>query len=148
MPKPTLDMSELFRLGENIKNKQLREDFIRYALKDATKNHIARLKRRTPVKTGRLKNSWDWNNQNIIVDKVGDFYSVTLYNGAKNPKDGSYYASYVEKGHRKVVFGRDTGGWVVGRFFVKASEMETSTNISKDIEPYINNWWERLHYAK
>lgn len=143
-----MDMHELNVLNSRLKKESRRQAEITKGIERVIRKHITMLKRRTPVKTGRLKAHWDWDNENIVVERAGDWYRVTIMNAAKNPKDNVYYGSFVEKGHRKVVFGHDTGGWVQGRFFVRSTEVETEANLEKNLAPYIEKWWEGLHIGK
>ncbi|RKD22551.1 hypothetical protein BEP19_09830 [Ammoniphilus oxalaticus] len=107
-----------FEYSEVVKLKEKMLEFRIAAGKaqDRVANRIAQLALRkvklmTPVDTGNLRNTWKSD-----VVKKGDTYIIVIYNQTE-------YASFVEKGHRKVVAGK-TVGWVEGKFMLKLTEEE------------------------
>lgn len=98
---------------------------IKSILEQVASKYLNDLIQRTPVNKdltaptrGNLKKQWSIDNSNLftqITETANGFY-IELVNTTP-------YASWVEKGHRKVVFGHDTGGWVMGRFYVKKTEV-------------------------
>lgn len=86
----------------------------------------------TPVDTGLLKKMWLKDNPKLKVKRQGNVRSVTI-------KNTTPYASFVEKGHKKVLWGVPTNGWVMGRFFQKKSEFTTEKQLEKAINNYIED---------
>lgn len=122
------DVSELTKYANDLPKK------VHNSISDATKAVAEFLlevvTERTPVDTGLLKKTWADDNMHLTVVKRGNWFEVTV----KNTTD---YASFVEKGHKKVLWGTPTKGWVQGRFFLRYSEHMTSKSLEKIITPYI-----------
>ena len=74
---------------------------------------LAKVIKRTPVRTGTLRKGWSGNVQNMKVKKTGGLYTIEVVNPVE-------YAEYVEYGHRT----NDHKGWVPGKFFLTISENE------------------------
>lgn len=126
------DIKELVNYGKQLKSRQ---DMMTRSVESVGNYLLQTVIKKTPVDTGLLKKTWRTDNPTLKVQKKGNVYEVTIVNTTP-------YASFVEKGHRKVVFGVDTGGWVMGRFFLKASEVETEKNLEKLILPYLKELFE------
>lgn len=126
------DIKELVNYGKQLKSRQ---DMMTRSVESVGNYLLQTVIKKTPVDTGLLKKTWRTDNPTLTVQKKGNVYEVTIVNTTP-------YASFVEKGHRKVVFGVDTGGWVMGRFFLKASEVETEKNLEKLILPYLKELFE------
>lgn len=75
--------------------------------------------KRTPVKSGHLKDSW---RANAAIKRGGQWRAV-VFNPVK-------YAPYVEYGHRTI-----NGGWVAGRHMMERS----ADDIERDAEKIIQS---------
>ena len=96
----------------------------------------------TPVVTGNLRKMWSaGDNLMFTVKKVNGGFEVTFINLAQTDK-GFRYGVAVNDGHKTP----GDGGWVMGRFFVERSVLQTAN--SKQIESIIMNelrkWWDSL----
>lgn len=131
------DFSELLRFGENLQNTYRFET----ALMTATQN-IARVLHQyllvqTPVDTGNLRKMWSaGENLAFTVNEVNGAYEVTLINLAQNEK-GERYGRWVNDGHKKP----DGEGWVMGRFFVERSILQTDARVENIIYKELEKWW-------
>lgn len=115
------------------------------ALMTATQN-IARvlhqhLLNQTPVDTGNLRKMWSaGDNLLFTVESVNNGFQVTFINTARaGHKYGFMYGIAVNDGHRT-----PTGGWVMGRFFVEKSIIQTaeSSQLETLIMKELDKWWE------
>lgn len=88
-------------------------DICEKCAKELAARLLAKVIKRTPVKTGTLRRGWNGNYQNMKVTKSGDLYTIEVINPVE-------YAEYVEYGHRT----KDHKGWVPGQFFLTISENE------------------------
>ena len=88
-------------------------DICEACAKEIAARLLAKVIKRTPVKTGTLRRGWSGNVQNMKVKKTGDLYTIEVINPVE-------YAEYVEYGHRT----KDHKGWVSGKFFLTISEEE------------------------
>lgn len=89
------------------------EDFLKRFLLEMALRAIAKIKPRTPVDTGALRNMWQVGE----VRKVGTNLDVVILNNMD-------YASFVEFGHRT-----RAGNWVDGRFMMTISIDELQRQI-------------------
>lgn len=80
-------------------------------------------KRRTPVDTGTLRESWTIENKHLVAIKRGNAYEVTITNSME-------YASYVEFGHRT----SNHMGFVPGVYMLTVSEQELKKTAPRIIE--------------
>lgn len=120
---------------------------IREVLIEVGNQYLAELIERTPVNKdlkaptrGNLKAQWKIDNPSVAlkVTDTGNGYMLELINT-------TYYASWVEKGHRKVVFGHDTGGWVMGQFFVRKTEtIWQNGKLDAVLTKRINQWLQSI----
>lgn len=116
------------------------------ALMTATQN-VARalhqcLLMQTPIVTGNLRKMWSaGDNLKFTVQKVGNGYQVTFINTAQTDK-GFQYGLAVNDGHKTP----GGGGWVMGRFFVEKSVLQTanSTQIEAIIMKELQKWWDSI----
>lgn len=109
---------------------------IKKAILECAERYLQDLIRATPKKTGRLKNQWRADNGNLSVRirETGSGYYLELVNTTE-------YASWVEKGHRKWLWGYDTGSWVMGRFFVRKTEhIWQSGKLDSQLQKQIDRW--------
>ena len=122
------------------------------AMMDATQKvarvlhqHLLQL---TPVDTGNLRKMWSaGDNLLFTVNSVKDGYEVTFINTATNkryPSDkypnGYMYAVAVNDGH-KLPGGV---GWVMGRFFVEKSILQTEQQLEQIIMQELQKWWDSV----
>lgn len=114
------------------------------AMMTATQN-IARvlhqyLLTNTPIDTGNLRKMWSaGDNLRFTVEPVNGGYQVTLINLAQNPK-GFRYGLAVNDGH-KMPYG---SGWVMGRFFVEKSILQTEPKVEQIIMRELQKWWDSV----
>lgn len=95
----------------------------------------------TPVDTGNLRKMWSaGNNLRFTVQKVGNGFQVTFINLAQRDT-GFMYGRAVNDGHRTP----SGNGWVMGRFFVERSIIQTSESgqLEKLIMNELRKWWDR-----
>lgn len=102
--------SKLKKAKDSIENTTLE------CIKGAGNDLVARVKVITPVDTGRLKASWETE----VTQHSARHYELHIYNAARNPKNDTPYAKYVEYGHYSV-----TGKWVEGRFMLNRTLPDT-----------------------
>lgn len=89
-------------------------DFDRFyteAAKDIAGRLLSKVKKRTPVIYGKLRDAWAV----LPVERQGDKYIITIINGLK-------YASYVEYGHRQQPGRFIPGHWEGERFIYNPGE--------------------------
>ena len=89
---------------------------------------LANTKRRTPVDTGLLRNSWKLSGPY----KSGDERYVVIHNGVK-------YASFVEDGHR-IINNSD-------KIRVTAGRGKNKKTIRSQVNPFVR-WKEGVHMAR
>lgn len=97
----------------------------------------------TPVLTGNLRKMWSaGDNLYFTVENTPTGYYVTLINTARaESKDGFMYGIAVNDGHST-----PTGGWVMGRFFVEKSIIQTceSNEVERIIMKQLQRWWDSI----
>jgi|SRR3712207_5012002 len=110
------DMANRFNkaLDERVIEKWIEEFLIEMAFRAERK-----IKKRTPVDSGYLRENWQVGD----VEKQGDEYVVEIFNNCN-------YASYVEYGHRT----KNHKGWVEGRFMATISMQEIERQLPKFLE--------------
>ena len=99
------------------------------------------LLKNTPVDTGNLRKMWSaGGNLAFTVEPVSEGFMVTFVNLAQNAK-GFRYGLAVNDGHKTT-----SGGWVMGKFFVEASLLQTanSTKIDAIIMEQLQKWWDSV----
>lgn len=122
------DVSELIAFRDKLEGIQRQKDVIVSAIaKELTARLLRKVKKRTPVKTGTLRRGWTTGNT-----YNGDSYVVVMVN------NNTYYASYVENGHRK----RNKKGWVHGRKMLALSVEELQKDSQAIIERKVQKWLE------
>ena len=77
-----------------------------------------RIKNKTPVDTGRLRNSWT----STVSGTTAEIFTPVEY------------APYVEFGHRVKIGGKFTGNVVPGRFMLRDGVQESADNFVADAE--------------
>lgn len=113
------DLQKLQKRIEQLKATDL-DTFCREGAKELAARLLAKVKKRTPVDKGTLRNAW---NIDFDITKVGDEYEITVINPTE-------YASYIEFGHRT----RGKKGWVKGHFMMTESEVELESQAPKILE--------------
>lgn len=96
----------------------------------------------TPVDTGNLRKMWSaGDNLYFTVERVQNGFQVTLINTARNgSKDGFMYGLAVNDGHKTP----GGNGWVMGRFFVERSIIQTIPQTEQIIMQELQKWWESV----
>ena len=108
------DFKELKALQQRIE-KLSKVDFDRFyteAAKDIASRLLTKVKKRTPVIYGTLRDAWAV----LPIERQGDQYVITVINGLQ-------YASYVEYGHRQQP-GRFIYGYWEGNRFIHVPKKE------------------------
>lgn len=94
----------------------------------------------TPVDTGNLRKMWSaGDNLAFTVEPMKNGYQVTLINTAQNEK-GEQYGRWVNDGHKKP----KGNGWVMGRFFVEKSIIQTTDQTEQIIMNELQKWWDSV----
>ncbi len=143
------NFSELKKLQKQINDAVdggLIEDFMKNLLEDIGNLAIQKVKRRTRKisNTGNLMRNWKATS----VRKVGNFYIIDIYNNVE-------YASFVENGFRAhwvpgrwegnvfvydrdskegMYVGKNSGGWVEGKFMLKISIKEVENQMQQIVD--------------
>ena len=84
-----------------------------------------KVKKKTPVKTGNLKDNWQAKAQ-----AISNGYQVDIYNSVE-------YAPYVEFGHRTLT--HNGVKWTPGRHMLTESEIEVEKNLIKSLTRILKN---------
>lgn len=111
-------------------------DICESCAKEIAARLLAKVIKRTPVKTGTLRRGWSGNVQNMKVKKTGDLYTIEVINPVE-------YAEYVEYGHRT----KDHKGWVPGKFFLTISEEEIRQSADGILEKKIEKMLKEKGYV-
>jgi len=129
---------------------------------------LAKTKKRTPVQTGLLRNSWALGDQvNILTSRkvkrgkmkgetvhspdAENSAQATLHSVKKNGDrleitlyNTAEYATYVEYGHKRTAWGEDNGiaegDWVEGRFMATVSIMEVEREMPAHLRRHLKEW--------
>lgn len=111
------DFAELERLAESMGKMQADfETLSAEIVKEQAKVMLKKVTKRTPVKSGNLRRSW----QSGPVVRTESGAETEVFNPVS-------YAPYVEYGHRQMR-GTQMVGWVEGRHMLTESEMEMQTD--------------------
>lgn len=132
------DYSQLKKLQKDLQQIQRidLEEFSTRSVYELAARLLRKVKKRTPVKTGNLRNSWSIGK----VHRYSNYYVIEVFNQVE-------YASYVEYGHRQQI-GRYVPalgkrlkvGWVPGKFMLTISEQE----LKRDGERIMRQKFERF----
>lgn len=124
----SVDITELIAFRNKLEDIQGQKNVVVSAIaKELTARLLRKVKKRTPVKTGILRRGWTTGNT-----YNGGSYIVVMVN------NNTYYASYVENGHRK----RNKKGWVHGKKMLALSVEELQKDSPVIIERKIQKWLE------
>lgn len=134
------DFSELVQFAGRLKNGYAFDTAIMTATQNIARVLHQYLLARTPIDTGNLRKMWSaGDNLRFTVEPVKGGYQVTLINLAQNDK-GFRYGLAVNDGH-KSPYG---GGWVMGRFFVEKSILQTTQQVEQIIMTELQKWWDSV----
>lgn len=117
------DFSEFKKLAEAFQttlDQRVIDRFMQDFLMEMAMRSMRKIKKRTPVDTGELRNSWQLGN----VERRGNAYQVELFSNL-------HYAGFVEYGHRS---GPDLTKWVEGRFMMTISMQEIERELPRYLE--------------
>jgi hypothetical protein len=115
----TVDASELKAFQQNIENQiHMLNDFVERVGNALADDILKQLKARTPVDTGRMRDSWKIGTVHVGSNGV----IAELMNGAD-------YSSFVEYGHKT-----RGGGWVPGKQIMTATAQEMSGYIHEYLQ--------------
>lgn len=136
-----IDVSSLINFRDTLQQmeQQAVNEFFESLSKDIAARLLRKVVKRTPGKTGALRNLWG-AAKDIRVKKNGDTYEVTIENSAS-------YASYVEYGHRQTpgrfvpaIGKRLVKDWVEGQFMLTLSEHEIKGQLPGIIKRKMDAW--------
>ena len=148
--KVTWDFSEFEKFADGLADKHPFDTAMMTATQNIARVLHGHLLKNTPVDTGNLRKMWSaGDNLLFTVERVSEGFEVTLVNKAKSGKDarsddestGFMYGIAVNDGHKTT-----SGGWVMGKFFVEASLLQTakSTKIDAIIMEQLQKWWDSV----
>lgn len=141
--KVEFDFSELERFARRLDDTYPLNSALMTATQNVARALHKRLITQTPVDTGNLRKMWSaGDNLLFTVEEVADGFQVTFVNSARaDSKDGYMYGVAVNDGHR-----HQGGGWVMGRFFVERSIIQTaeSAQLEEIIMTELRKWWKEL----
>lgn len=130
---------------------------IKRTLEKLATSFLKDVKKRTPKKTGKLRNQWDIDNASVVVHEDAKGYYVMLVNTTE-------YAEWVEKGHysynqyggaytvknRTVPYfdGNSAPTFVYGVFYLKKTEIEYNqgkldTLVSREFNRWLKDFFEK-----
>ena len=136
------DLSELNNFASELNNGYALETSLMTATQNVARVLHKYLLVNTPVLTGNLRKMWSaGGNLMFTVEEIGDGFQVTLINTARaNSKDGFMYGLAVNDGHATP----GGGGWVMGRFFVERSILQTEAQTEQIIMRELQKWWDSI----
>ena len=134
------DFSELIDFADGLSNKYNLESTMMTATQKVARVLHQYLLQQTPVDTGNLRKMWSaGENLRFTVEPINDGYQVTLINIAQNEK-GERYGRWVNDGHKTP----SGNGWVMGRFFVEKSILQTTEKVEQIIMNELQKWWDSV----
>lgn len=141
------DFHELTDFGKRLNDLSKFEIAAQQIAKEIAKALQDALFRNTPVLTGNLRASWGGEeNCSFVAKKFSYGYKVTLYNRAVSLRPQKKYKNFqyglsVNDGHKT-----PSGGWVVGRFFVENSILQTANSMQLEqlIMKHLQKWWDSV----
>lgn len=145
------DFHELFEFADRLQDTHDLDTALMTATQNVARVLHSYLLVNTPVDTGNLRKMWSaGDNLKFTVTPVGNGFEVVLINDATNKRgvddseirsegNGFKYGRAVNDGHKT-----PSGGWVMGRFFVEKSIVQTlnSTKFEKLIMTELSKWFE------
>jgi hypothetical protein len=136
------DFNELYEFANKLQNSYNFQTSLMTATKEIAQVLHKYLLVQTPVVTGNLRKMWSaGDNLAFTVEKISNGYEVTLINTARTD-EGFMYGLAVNDGH-KTPSGE---GWVMGRFFVERSILQTSNSaeIENIVMRQLQKWWDSI----
>lgn len=136
------DFSELSDFAKELSNAHNFESAIMSATQKVARVLHQHLLQLTPVDTGNLRKMWSaGENLKFTVVEVNNGYEVTFINTARaNSADGFMYGLAVNDGHKTP----GGAGWVMGRFFVEKSILQTEPQVEQIIMNELKKWWDSV----
>lgn len=147
--KVSWDFSEFTKFADRLSDSYSFHSALMTATQNIAKVLHKYLLLQTPVDTGNLRKMWSaGDNLLFTVEPVGSGFRVTLVNKARSGKDaisddestGFMYGLAVNDGHKTP--GGD--GWVMGRFFVERSILQTVPQTEQIILKELQKWWDSI----
>lgn len=134
------DFSELTEFANRLQNSYEFDTAMMTATQNITRVLHQYLLGHTPIDTGNLRKMWSaGDNLRFTVEPVNGGYQVTLINLAQNDK-GFRYGLAVNDGHKTP----NGAGWVMGRFFVEKSIIQTTQKTEQIIMEELQKWWDSV----
>lgn len=144
--KLSCDFSEVINFAHRLSDTHDLDTHLMTATKSIAQVLHNYLLQNTPVDTGNLRKMWSaGDNLLFTVERVDGGYQVTLVNKARSGKDavtgnestGFMYGIAVNDGHST-----RSGGWVMGRFFVEKSIVQSEAAVDPIIRKELEKWFE------
>ena len=134
------DLRELVRFADRLQDSYEFDTAMMTAAQRIARVLHMYLLRHTPIDTGNLRKMWSaGDNLLFTVEPVNNGYKVTLINLAQNDK-GFQYGLAVNDGHKTP----SGSGWVMGRFFVEKSIIQTTKVVEYIIMKELQKWWDSI----
>lgn len=134
------DFSELVQFADRLQDSYEFDTAMMTAAQNIARVLHKYLLTQTPVDTGNLRKMWSaGDNLKFTVENFGYGYRVTLINLAQNDK-GFRYGLAVNDGHKTP----SGSGWVMGRFFVENSILQTTQQVEQIIMKELKKWWDSV----
>lgn len=136
------DFSELTKFTNRLVDKHNFDSTIMTATQKVARVLHQHLLEQTPIDTGNLRKMWSaGDNLKFTVNSVPNGYEVTFINTARaKSADGFMYGLAVNDGHRTP----NGTGWVMGRFFVEKSILQTEQQAEQIIMNELKKWWDSV----
>ena len=136
------DFSELTEFTNKLVDKHNFDSAIMTATQKVARVLHQHLLEQTPIDTGNLRKMWSaGDNLKFTVNPVPNGYEVTFINTARaKSADGFMYGLAVNDGHRTP----NGTGWVMGRFFVEKSILQTEQQAEQIIMNELKKWWDSV----
>lgn len=142
------DFSELTKFADKVLDKYNFDSTMMTATQKVARVLHQHLLQLTPIDTGNLRKMWSaGDNLLFTVKPVKDGYEVTFINTATNKRypserypNGFEYGLAVNDGHRTP----DGMGWVMGKFFVEKSILQTEQQAEQIIMNELKKWWDSV----
>ena len=135
-----IDVSKITKFGERLTSEYELQTMLMTLTQEIAKELHKAILTRTPILTGNLRKMWSaGDNLRFTVEPINNGYQVTLINIAQNVK-GERYGIWVNDGHRTP----SGNGWVMGRFFVEKSILQTTPQVEQIIMNELQKWWDSV----
>lgn len=142
------DFSEFGKFADNLSKTYEFETTLMTATQKVARVLHQHLLQLTPVDTGNLRKMWSaGDNLLFTVESDKNGYEVTFINTATNKEypsekypNGYMYSVAVNDGHKKP----GGVGWVMGRFFVEKSILQTEQQTEQIVMTELKKWWDSV----